>query len=41
LEGTKPATAASLLVEVVELALLIGCVLAHLIWHDGKQGLKI
>ena len=38
--GDKPATASSLLIEVVELALLIGCVLALLIWHDRKQGLK-
>ena len=38
--GDKPATASSLLIEVVELALLIGCVLALLTWHDRKQGLK-
>ena len=38
--GDKPATASSLLIEVVELALLIGCVLALLTWHDSKHGLK-
>ena len=38
--GDEPATAGTLLFEVVELALLIGCVLALLIWHDSKQGLK-
>ena len=38
--GDRPATAGSLLVEVVELAPLIGCVLALLIWHDSKQGLE-
>ena len=38
--GDEPATAGSLLFEVVELALLIGCVLALLTWHDSKQGLK-
>ena len=38
--GDEPATANSLLFEVVELALLIGCVLALLTWHDSKQGLR-
>lgn len=39
--GDKPATLGLLMVESVELALLIGCVLALLTRHDSRQGLKV